>query len=129
MSTLDRVARAVQRGTRSLAESPLRRSRQQTALCLGALLIVASLGVTTATASTQRTPPRAAAKANPVVCSVLRSLGAALPSFRAVFDSVAVALGCTPVTTTTSTSTTTTTTTTLPDPNADRDSDDIPDDA
>ena len=63
-----------------------------------------------------------------MVCSVLRSLGSALPSLRFLLDSVALALGCTPPATTTTSTSTTTTTTTPPDPNADRDSDDIPDD-
>ena len=128
MSMLGRAARAVQRETRSHTQSPLGRSRRQIALCLGALVIVASLGLTTATASSGGAPPRAGAKANPVVCSVLRSLGSTLPSLRFLLDSVALALGCTPPATTTTSTSTTTTTTTPPDPNADRDSDDIPDD-
>jgi len=94
------------------------------------LVVLVSIGTTTATASPQRVLSRPVAQVSPIVCSTLRSLST-LPLVGPILGTVALVLGCTPPTPSTTTSTTTsstTTTTTLPPPGTDRDNDGLPDD-
>lgn len=104
-------------------------SRQWAGLCLATLLILVSIGTTTATASPRGASSRPVVRVDPVVCSRLRTLGAALPFIRPLLDAVALTLGCRPPTLpSTTTSSTTTTTTTPPQPGTDRDNDSLTDD-